>query len=189
MRKFLKIVGVLVGIILGLLTVIAVGRRYIINPYRIPGESMHPSIEPGQVVWGYMLAYGSPNDVHRGDIIVHLIDGVPFPKRVLGIPGDKIEIDGDRIVLNQKEVVRTEISRDNTHINSEETLDRRKYVVCYEINQGWRRIYPKQDLVVPENTFYLLCDNRSKTKDSRLIGVVQFSDIVGRIIGRGPIGE
>ena len=68
-------------------------------PYWIPAASMAPTLLPGD----YMLApYATPDGLSRGDVVVfrHPVTGVHFVKRLVGLPGDTVQMRQGQVVLN-----------------------------------------------------------------------------------------
>ena len=95
----------------------------------------------------------------RGEIIVFHPPGQPnteFIKRVIGIPGDKIEIRRGQVILNGV------------------TLDE-PYVVYKSFSNETRN-----QVTVPEGTFFVMGDNRSQSEDSRSFGPVPQINIIGK---------
>lgn len=124
---------------------------------KVDGDSMEPALRSGDRVL-ITKGYDTPR---RGDIISFraTISGAPdvLIKRVVAIPGDSVEILGDRAVVNG------EVSPFDagTLVGSEDL-----------------RIAP---FTVPEGTVYVLGDNRAVSLDSRFIGPVKIASIRGAV--------
>jgi signal peptidase I len=81
------------------------------KPYEIPTESMYPTIEANDRIIANRLIYRF-RDIDRGDIVVFeptrsaqetceaTVSDVPFVKRVIGLPGDLVEVRGGRTLVN-----------------------------------------------------------------------------------------
>ncbi|MCX6012646.1 MAG: signal peptidase I [Chloroflexi bacterium] len=130
--------------------------RIFIQNYVIDGPSMEPNFYTGQWVIVSKLAYksGSP---HRGDVIVCKNPASNPPiliKRVIGLPGEKVEITGGKIYIDGK------------------SLNEGEYISIPTINGGkW---------TVPADSYFVLGDNRGNSSDSRILGFIPKSDIVGK---------
>ena len=123
---------------------------------KISGNGMNPSIEEGEYVAVNKLAYLKRNP-ERGDIIES--GGQIY--RVIGIPGDKVEINSGKLFLNGKK--------------AEES---------YEQDDLW---YPKGDVdssMLKENEYCLMRDNRLCIDDSRQFGMVDKNAITGKVFMR-----
>lgn len=111
----------------------------------IPSASMEPTIMTGDRVFGYRLAYLS-SDPQRGDIVIFKFpdnEKELFIKRVIGLPGDTIEMIDGKIYIN----------------GSDEPLDE-PYIVEEPVgNYG--------PITVPSGAYFMMGDNRNKSADSR----------------------
>jgi signal peptidase I len=154
MRNLLEFVGIfLVAIIVAYFL-----QAYIVKPFQIPSESMQPTIDPGDRILVNRLAYRY-GSVQHGDIIVFKAPtepGVDFVKRVIALPGDTIEVQDGKAILNGQ------------------TLDE-----PYLSSRGGRD-FPSQK--VPDGTVFVMGDNRSNSEDARFWPVPWLSvdDIVGK---------
>jgi signal peptidase I len=133
------------------------------RPGQVSGFSMEPRIESDEFVLINALAYrfGPPR---RGDIIAFRHErSAPsvYLKRVIGVPGDRIEI-----------------VRGNVSVNGAALVE--PYVAYPDA-----RSFPA--VTVPPDAYYVLGDNRAKSDDSRAWGFVPASDVIGRaLVGVWP---
>jgi len=124
---------------------------------RVDGRSMEPTLKSGQFVLVNKLAYkiGSPQ---YGDIIVFHYPRNPdqeYIKRVIGLPGDLVEIKAGQVFVNDQLI-------DEPYILNEPTY---------------------QDRVrVPVNALFVLGDNRNNSSDSHTWGAVPLESVVGKAI-------
>ncbi|HEU5377355.1 MAG TPA: signal peptidase I [Ktedonobacteraceae bacterium] len=130
--------------------------HFTVQNYQISGPSMQNNLHSGQFVLVNKIAYlfHAPE---RGDVIVFHEPDNPsrdLIKRVIGLPGDKITLDGTNIWVN------------GTQLN--EPYITEKY------NPGANTI------TVPPNDYFVLGDNRPISEDSRFFGVVPKDNIVGK---------
>src|SRR5687767_13436391 len=125
---------------------------------RVEGTSMVPSLQNGEFVLVNRLAYrfGKPE---RGDIIVfhHPTDQnqEDLIKRVIGVPGDRVRVDGGGVYVND--------------------------ILLNEAYIAAPPAYTDQQ-VVPEDQLYVLGDNRNSSSDSHAWGFVQYKDVIGKAI-------
>ncbi|MDO5719068.1 MAG: signal peptidase I [Tissierellia bacterium] len=133
-------------------------RVFIFNITSVKGSSMMPTLEDGDKILTQKLSlyFSSPK---RGDIVViHAPDKkyYNYIKRVIGLPGDRIEIIGGKLFVNDLLQIEDYISEDST--------------LPYTIENSW---------IVPENQIFVMGDNRGHSKDSRIFGTVNMKDIIG----------
>jgi signal peptidase I len=135
-------------------------KTYLVEAFRIPAGSMMPALQIGDHFLVEKIS-AEVADPRRGDIVVLVIpqgEGQRFVKRVIGLPGDVIELNGKKLIVNEKEI-------------SEPYA---QYVLKDRRNVGYGPV------TVPKNAFYVLGDNRDNSMDSRVFGVVERGSIVGR---------
>jgi signal peptidase I len=161
----------------------------------VPTGSMKPTIEEGDRVVVNKLAYDLKvpfttyeivkwGDPKRGDIVVLFspADGVRLVKRVVGIPGDRIELKDNTLFVNGQPMKWTTIgpatTDDGGAILAEETLTGKKHKLMFMPQIPAMRTFPQ--VVVPPGYYYVMGDNRDNSNDSRFIGLIERQRIVGR---------
>lgn len=121
----------------------------------IPSESMQPTLQVGQRV----VCDRTVDEYARQDIIVFKMDEELLVKRVIGLPGDVIEIHFGKVFINGG-IINEEYLPEGTITEDEGTT---KYTV-------------------PENCVFVLGDNRCNSMDSRVYGFINIDDIEGKVI-------
>ena len=184
-------------------------RSFLFQPFYIPSSSMEPNLLIGDRLFVSKYTYGyskhslpfSPNIIdkrilhkspQRGDIIVFKTPAdnrTDYIKRLIGVPGDKIQIKNNDLYLNDNKIVKRKISNsidincgtENINVTFfEETLPNgRSYTAVYR-NDG--SMLNSDLYIVPENHYFFMGDNRDCSKDSRYlssVGYVDFENLVG----------
>lgn len=145
--------------------------RLAVQNFNVDGMSMEPNLHNQELIlvdkWSYLFRAPA-----RGDVIVFIAPPEPqadFVKRVIGLPGDVVTIQGTTVIVNGK--VLTE-----------------KYV---QPQNNLRNPFPSfKDRVVPPNTYLVLGDNRDGSSDSRDWGCVPQQNIIGRAaLVYWPLGQ
>jgi signal peptidase I len=174
----------------------------------VPTGSMNPTILEGDLIYVDKIAYdlripltmhrlAKWSDPQRGDIVICFSpeDGVRLVKRVIGMPGDTIEMKNNTLFLNGESVGYTKIGRDYTELLSvgrtvrcileKEDLGQVTHTVMSipSIN-AMRNFGP---VTVPQGSYFVLGDNRDSSRDSRYFGFVDRESIVGK--AKGVIGS
>ena len=185
-------------------------RSFLFQPFYIPSSSMEPNLLVGDRLFVSKYSYGysrhslpfSPNfsnkryfskNPERGDIIVFktpVDNRTDYIKRLIGIPGDTIQIINGDIYLNNKIIQRNkrEISINincgneilNVDAYEEELQNGKKYIAVYR-KQGTMQNTDK--FIVPARHYFFMGDNRDCSKDSRFlssVGYVNFNNLVGK---------
>lgn len=171
MKNFLVFVFEVVKVVVISLAIIIPVRYFLIQPFYVKGASMEPSFYDHEYLIIDEITYRF-RAAERGEIVVFKYPLDPsqyFIKRVIGLPGEKVEIkDGE------------------VHVYTADTNRRVKLDETY-LSEGVETLNNKEGAVVElgPNEYYLLGDNRNHSKDSRSFGAVQDSFIVGRVIFRG----
>jgi signal peptidase I len=163
----------------------------------VPTGSMKPTIEEGDRVVVNKLAYDLKvpftlvelmkwSDPKRGDIVVLFspADGVRLVKRVVAVPGDKIEMRENQLVVNGeaaawKPIGPREDDEQGTSFIVEETLHGRTHEVMF-IPQNPSPARSFGPIVVPDGRYFVMGDNRDNSNDSRYIGMIERRRIVGK---------
>jgi signal peptidase I len=171
---------------------------FVVQPSRIPSDSMVPTLQVGDflLVNKQALVPSSTLDhlllpdasVQRGDLIVfhYPVDGaVTLVKRVIGIPGDHVRLHDGKVYRNGAPVDEPYAyyapSRSNNYRDEFPSL--REFPDDNVQTSWWltlRDLPRGGDLVVPPRHFFVLGDNRNDSEDSRYWGFVSQETIMGR---------
>lgn len=169
---------------------------FVLQPFLIPSESMEHTLLVGDFLLvdkqifapasrgplGWMMPY---REVSRGDIVVfHHADPKYLVKRVVGIPGDHIRIEGGRVLVNGSPLDEPYASFEPAAPNPfRDNFPARTYTDPNIDPLWWRELQSltrQGELVVPAGQYFMLGDNRNHSKDSRFWGLVPREAIVAR---------
>ena len=207
-------IGEFISTILWALGIAFVLRTFIFQPFTIPSASMYPGLMEGDYVITskYSVGYGKlaakplpfpdvdgrlfGRGPDRGDVIVFRPEGSNenFIKRVVGLPGDRVQMRGGRLFLNG-EPVDTELLGEEDYTHRQNGLVTGEFVV-----ERWRESLPGEDgshfvydgrkndrlddtdvYTVAPGKYFMMGDNRDFSGDSRaVVGYVPAENIIGR---------
>jgi len=162
MRKFFTSVLEVLEVALVAVVSVFLIRTFLVQPFLVSGASMSPNFSSGDYLLVDELTY-RVRAPERGEVIVF---GYPsggstyFIKRVIGLPGETVKIDGSEIKIVNNE-------------NPEGFLLDETYLPPSTVTNG------NVDLKLKDNEYFVLGDNRSYSFDSRSWGVLVYDDIVG----------
>tara|TARA_E500000178_G_scaffold323634_1_gene349401 strand:- start:41 stop:775 length:735 start_codon:yes stop_codon:yes gene_type:complete len=185
-------------------------RSLFIQPFYIPSSSMEPNLLVGDRLFVTKYTYGyskhsfpfSPpifkgrlfqKEPKRGDIVVFKTPAdnrTDYIKRLIGLPGDKIQFIDSNLFINNSEILKSRISKRDTIYCGKKKIDvftfeellpnGKKYNTVYLKNFS----YQNSDIfTVPEKNYFFLGDNRDCSKDSRFltsVGYVHQDNLVGK---------
>ena len=139
---------------IAIVILIIIVRIFIITPVRVDGSSMYNTLEDGDILLLYKMA-----KIDRYDIVVldEEYDNEIIIKRIIGLPGETVEIKSGKIYINDEE-----IADDYTFGDTSD--------------------YEK--ITLADDEYFILGDNRLISKDSRYFGPVKESDLMGEAVFR-----
>jgi signal peptidase I len=168
------------------------------NP--IPSASMHPNLLEGDVVFVNRLAYnvklpltdivlGQTGEPRRGDIVTFSspLNGTRLIKRVIALPGDRVEMRNEQLIINGQQAGYATIDHgietikgvgDIAAVRVGESLGDRTHAVQFLPQIKARRDF--DPVTVPAGQYMMLGDNRDNSEDSRYIGLVPRALLIGR---------
>jgi len=169
-KNFLSYTFELAKVVLISLAIIIPVRYYLIQPFYVKGASMEPNFYDKEYLIIDELSYRF-HEPARGDIVVFRYPLNPdeyFIKRVIGLPGEKVQIkDGGVYLFNSAHP--DGVKLDEPYLAAE--------VKTYSLNEEITALSSSQ--------YYVLGDNRNASKDSRSFGPVDQKFLTGRVLFRG----
>ncbi|MFD2682850.1 signal peptidase I [Bacillus seohaeanensis] len=145
----------------------AIIRYFLFAPIVVDGLSMMPTLHNGDRMIVNKLSYsvGSPD---RFDIVVfHAPEEKDFIKRVIGLPGDKIEYKNDTLYVNGKAYKEPYLEEYKQQLNDG------------PLTEDFTLLDVTGKETVPEGEIFVMGDNRRFSKDSRHIGTVDIKEVIG----------
>ena len=163
-KKYILFVWEIVKIAIIAFVIVAPIRYFLFQPFIVSGESMHPSFESGDYLIVDEISYRL-SDPQRGDVVVFNAGFIPgyagqrFIKRVIGLPGETVNITNGQV-----EVIK----------------DGRTAVLDEKYLSDNLKTYGDKNITLNSDEYFVLGDNRPYSYDSRMWGVVQKKDIIGK---------
>lgn len=196
MKKYYGVGGFLLEIIkvvlLAFIIIVPI-RVFLFQPFFVQGASMEPNFEDGNYLiineLGYKetkVGFGGKNiltvvpykKLNRGEVAVFRYPKDPskfFIKRVIGLPGEKVEIKNNQVTIYNSDYPDGKIIDESDYLSK--TIKTTTSMNDFVMN-------------LKENEFFVMGDNRMYSSDSRVWGPVPDSDIVGKVVIRAwPLTE
>jgi signal peptidase I len=167
------------------LLLILVARSSFANHYEVPSGSMEPTLAVGDRIFADMRAYGlrvplterwlTEREPARGDVVLfsHPLSGEVLVKRLVGLPGDLLEMKGGVLFVNG--IAQEQDVRDGRRL---ETLAGTTHALFAEEPQGPSfgplRVLPRH--------YFMVGDHRGNSSDSRVWGLVPREKLLGRAV-------
>ncbi len=201
--------GETVSVIVQALVLALVIRTFLFQPFSIPSGSMRPTLLEGDYLFVTKWAYGysryslpfGPDlfsgriwgaEPKRGDVAVFKFPPNPsidYIKRVIGLPGDRIQMKGGQLFINGVGVPREKVGQiDNPDITEvDRPVDVYRETLPNGVSYDTLDLTPNgigdntREFVVPEGHYFMMGDNRDNSSDSRFsVGFVPYENLVGR---------
>ena len=137
---------------------------FLFRPYQVTGHSMDPTFETGEYVLTNLIALRFEK-LNRGDIVVFVAPPdkeKDYIKRIIGIPGDRVSISGGSLFLNGTKV------------------DQSAFLDAGVRTNGGSFLGEGSEVVVPQDQYFVMGDNREFSSDSREWGFVTKNAIIGK---------
>lgn len=153
MKKIIEIIKKNLLFIILIILIILI-KNYIVTPVRVSGDSMYDTLYNRDIMFLNRIAYLN-KDIQRGDIIVINYNKTKLIKRVIGLPGEAIKAEDNKIYINDLEL-------EEVYLNSE------------VLNPDFNTFY------LDNNQYFVIGDNRTSSVDSRVFGAISKDDILGK---------
>ncbi len=170
-------------------------RSFIVEPFRIPSGSMMPTLLAGDFILVNKFSFGVRLPVtntkimdsgapQRGDVAVFRYPedpSVAFIKRIVGIPGDRLEYRNKRLYINGEVVTRESLEGDlpqaipGYNVYPEKVGD-----TAFQTLQKKRHNNMAWSYVVPTGHYFAMGDNRDNSSDSRVWGALPEENLIGK---------
>ncbi len=185
-------------------------RSFLVEPFKIPSGSMMPTLLAGDYILVNKFTYGlrvpilnytfiEMNKPKQGDVIVFHYPPNPkidYIKRVIGVPGDKIQYLDKQLIINGKKLEVTfendyEYAMQGANIVSarkskEQLGDVPHDILVHDIPNQYNpdmpgaKLQDGETITVPEGSYFAMGDNRDNSADSRVWGFVPEHNLVGK---------
>ena len=185
-------------------------RSIFFQPFYIPSSSMEPNLLVGDRLFVSKYSYGyskhsfpfSPNlfsgrfffkEPKRGDVVVFKTptdNRTDYIKRLIGLPGDRIQFISGNLYLNEIQIFKDVKSRNDQIFCGDKILNVNTFEEKLNNNVKFKTVYRKDftfqnsdKFLVPDNHYFFLGDNRDCSKDSRFlssVGYVHENNLVGK---------
>lgn len=178
------------------LVIVLVLRSFIVEPFQIPSESMVPTLQVGDFILVNKFTYGirlpvirtkviDINNPKRGDVMVFFPphEHRYFIKRVIGLPGDVVEVKNNVLYVNGQEMPQMALADGSQSERRYHVVDETLSGVVHKMRKSVtapRDARTEGRWEVPAGYYFMMGDNRDNSQDSRFWGPVPEKNIVGR---------
>jgi signal peptidase I len=169
---------------------------FVVQAFQIPSESMENTLligdyllvdkfrYGGSSLWDHIMPYRA---IHRGDIVVFRYPVNPtqhFVKRVVGVPGDHVRLVDRRVFVNGVAMDEPYVRYSSrVHDVFRDEFPRTNIPVPGLEGAWWlqmQKLVEDGQLIIPEDSYFVLGDNRDESLDSRYWGFVPRENVIGR---------
>ena len=151
-----------------ILAFIIVGAVYIFlgRPFTVSGASMYPTLHNGD-----RMILSKIGDINRFDVVVLKApdENVEYIKRLIGMPGDTLELKQGVLYINGKKI-------EQPFINTEALQKQTVFIDDFTLQSL------TGETKIPEGKYFVMGDNRGVSRDSRMIGLIDRKAIEGKAV-------
>ncbi|MFW6020710.1 MAG: signal peptidase I [Guyparkeria sp.] len=184
-----------------ILLAVLVIRSFLFEPFRIPSGSMMPTLLVGDFILVNKYSYGlrlpvintevlPVGEPQRGDVTVFRYPRQPkvdYIKRIVGLPGDRVRVDDQRLWINDEEVKlettgRYEGDANLKHAGLTTGIETLPDGGPHRVLMDTDRRLGAAEWTVPDGHYFVMGDNRNHSNDSRFWGTVPESNLVGKAV-------
>ena len=141
-----------------IVVVVVLIRSFIVTPVMVSGSSMRPNLTDKEVLLERKIGYNEKS-IKRFDIVVIKEGKEEIIKRIIGLPGEHVSYKNNKLYIND------ELVKENFKFYNTVDFNLEQICSCSKI---------------PEGKYLVLGDNRPVSKDSRIIGLIDKNDILGK---------
>jgi signal peptidase I len=142
---------------LSVIAFVIIIRIFIVTPIQVDGRSMEDTLHNNDIMLLNIIG-SKTSGINRFDIVVIKYGEDYLIKRVVGLPGEKVEYKDSKLYING------ELTKD--------AIDAK--------TNDFKTEYITDDGVIPKDKYFVLGDNRGNSADSRIIGLIDKKDIMGK---------
>jgi len=177
-------------------------RAFVVEAFKIPSGSMIPTLLVGDHIFVNKFSFGIRlpligkrivdwGEPRRGDVIVFVAPHEPdkdYIKRVIGVPGDRIRVEGEHIFINGERILQGEPQPyayfDETRqaeqkcLKYQAALGQAQFVILYNPSL-W---HETEEFTVGPGQYFVMGDNRDNSRDSREWGTVPIDNVKGKAL-------
>lgn len=147
-------------------------RQYLIAPVTVKGESMEPTYHDNDRVMIF-----KPGSLDYDDVIVFQspVEDDHYIKRVIGLPGDHVEVKDEQLYVNGKKVAEPYIA---------DTAKQYEKDTGVQYTEDFTMDDVTGEMKVPKDSYFVLGDNRPNSSDSRMYGFINKDAVDGKVLFR-----
>lgn len=162
-RLFAEVINIIFSMTIAVICFLLI-REYVLQPFQVEGHSMDYTLVDGS----QMLLYKNTS-IERFDVVVFpdpMGSGQSYVKRVIGLPGDTLEVVNDQLILNG-------VSLEEPYLEPLKSESSTPFTTDFSL---WNTVGVS---VIPEGYYFVMGDNRLGSGDSRQFGLVPIESVQG----------